>query len=29
MDVHIFSLRKKVGRDLIKTRRSSGYYIEA
>jgi len=29
VDVHIFSLRKKVGRDLIKTRRGQGYCIEA
>jgi two-component system, OmpR family, response regulator len=28
MDVHIFSLRKKIGRDLIKTRRGQGYWIE-
>jgi DNA-binding response OmpR family regulator len=28
MDVHIFSLRKKLGRDLIKTRRGQGYWIE-
>ena len=27
MDVHIFSLRKKIGRDLIKTRRGQGYCI--
>jgi two-component system OmpR family response regulator len=28
MDVHIFSLRKKLGRDLIKTCRGQGYCVE-
>jgi two-component system OmpR family response regulator len=28
LDVHIFSIRKKIGRDLIKTRRGQGYSIE-
>lgn len=28
LDVHIFSIRKKLGRDLIKTRRGQGYCIE-
>lgn len=28
IDVHIFSLRKKLGRDFIKTRRGFGYVIE-
>jgi two-component system OmpR family response regulator len=28
LDVHIFSLRKKLGRDLIATRRGQGYCIE-
>jgi len=27
LDVHIFSIRKKLGRDLIKTRRGQGYCI--
>jgi len=29
LDVHIFSIRKKLGRDLIVTRRGQGYCIEA
>lgn len=29
VDVHIFSLRKKLGRDFIKTRRGLGYVIES
>lgn len=29
MDVHIFSIRKKLGRDLIVTRRGQGFCIEA
>ncbi|NBV20649.1 MAG: DNA-binding response regulator [Proteobacteria bacterium] len=29
LDVHIFSIRKKLGRDLITTRRGQGYCIEA
>jgi len=28
LDVHVFSLRKKLGRDLIATRRGQGYCIE-
>jgi two-component system OmpR family response regulator len=28
LDVHTFSIRKKLGRDLIKTRRGQGYCIE-
>ena len=28
LDVHIFSIRKKLGRDLVKTRRGQGYCIE-
>ena len=28
LDVHIFSIRKKIGRDVIKTRRGQGYSIE-
>ena len=28
VDVHVFSIRKKVGRDLIATRRGQGYCIE-
>src|SRR5712671_6689272 len=28
VDVHVFSLRKKLGRDLITTRRGQGYVIE-
>ena len=28
LDVHVFSLRKKLGRDLITTRRGQGYSIE-
>lgn len=28
IDVHIFSLRKKLGRDIIKTRRGLGYMID-
>jgi two-component system OmpR family response regulator len=28
IDVHIFSLRKKLGQDLIATRRGQGYCIE-
>ena len=28
MDVHVFSIRKKLGRDLITTRRGQGYCIE-
>jgi len=28
LDVHIFSIRKKIGRDFIKTRRGQGYSIE-
>jgi len=28
VDVHVFSLRKKLGRDLIVTRRGQGYCIE-
>jgi two-component system, OmpR family, response regulator len=28
LDVHIFSIRKKIGRDLIKTRRGQGYSID-
>jgi len=28
MDVHVFSIRKKLGRDLIVTRRGQGYCIE-
>ncbi len=28
VDVHVFSLRKKLGRDLITTRRGQGYWIE-
>jgi len=27
VDVHVFSLRKKLGRDLITTRRGQGYCI--
>jgi two-component system OmpR family response regulator len=29
LDVHVFSIRKKLGRDLIATRRGQGYCIEA
>jgi two-component system OmpR family response regulator len=29
LDVHVFSLRKKLGRDLITTRRGQGYCIES
>ncbi len=29
VDVHVFSIRKKLGHDLIKTRRGYGYYIES
>ena len=29
VDVHVFSIRKKLGRDLIATRRGQGYCIEA
>src|SRR5207245_9022467 len=29
VDVHVFSIRKKLGRDLIATRRGQGYYIES
>ena len=29
VDVHVFSIRKKLGRDLISTRRGQGYCIEA
>ena len=29
LDVHVFNLRKKLGRDLIVTRRGQGYLIEA
>lgn len=29
LDVHVFSIRKKLGRDLITTRRGQGYCIEA
>ena len=28
LDVHVFSIRKKVGRDLVATRRGQGYCIE-
>jgi two-component system OmpR family response regulator len=28
MDVHVFGIRKKLGRDLIKTRRGLGYWVE-
>jgi two-component system OmpR family response regulator len=28
VDVHVFSIRKKLGRDLITTRRGLGYHIE-
>jgi len=28
LDVHVFNLRKKLGRDLIATRRGQGYLIE-
>ena len=28
LDVHVFSIRKKLGSDLIKTRRGQGYCIE-
>jgi two-component system OmpR family response regulator len=28
VDVHVFSIRKKLGHDLIKTRRGQGYCIE-
>jgi two-component system OmpR family response regulator len=28
VDVHVFGIRKKLGHDLIKTRRGYGYYIE-
>jgi two-component system, OmpR family, response regulator len=28
VDVHVFSIRKKLGRDLIRTRRGQGYCIE-
>jgi two-component system OmpR family response regulator len=28
LDVHVFSIRKKLGRDLITTRRGQGYCIE-
>ena len=28
VDVHVFSIRKKLGRDLIATRRGLGYCIE-
>jgi two-component system OmpR family response regulator len=28
VDVHVFSIRKKLGRELIVTRRGQGYYIE-
>ena len=28
VDVHVFSIRKKLGRDLIATRRGQGYCIE-
>src|SRR5262249_55977695 len=28
VDVHVFSIRKKLGRDLITTRRGQGYHIE-
>jgi len=29
LDVHVFSIRKKLGADLIATRRGQGYYIES
>jgi two-component system, OmpR family, response regulator len=29
LDVHVFNIRKKLGRDLIVTRRGQGYFIEA
>jgi DNA-binding response OmpR family regulator len=29
VDVHVFSIRKKLGHDLIATRRGQGYCIES